>query len=111
MDRVGSIKKEPAMPRMQRSDTFRTNIPNRMDRLPWARFHWLVIIALGVAWVLDGLEVTVVGSLSGALSDSKVLHMTPAEVGYAASAYLVGAVAGAVFFGWLTDWLGRKKLF
>jgi MFS family permease len=96
---------------VERSQTFRTNIPNRLDRLPWARFHWLVIIALGVAWVLDGLEVTVVGSLSGALSDSKVLHMTPAEVGYAASAYLVGAVAGAVFFGWLTDWLGRKKLF
>ena len=96
---------------VDRSKTFRTNSPNRLDRLPWARFHWLVIIALGVAWVLDGLEVTVVGSLSGALSDSKVLHMTPAQVGYAASAYLVGAVVGAVFFGWLTDWLGRKKLF
>jgi MFS family permease len=99
------------MPLMQRTDVFRTNIPNRMDRLPWARFHWLVIVALGVAWVLDGLEVTVVGSLSGALQDSKVLHLTAWEVGAAASAYLVGAVAGALFFGWLTDWLGRKKLF
>jgi MFS family permease len=88
-----------------------TNIPNRLDRLPWSGFHWLVIIALGVAWVLDGLEVTVVGSLSGALSESPLLHLTGAEVGAAASAYLVGAVAGALFFGWLTDRLGRKKLF
>ncbi|HVY15406.1 MAG TPA: MFS transporter [Rhodopila sp.] len=93
------------------SDTFRTNIPNRLDRLPWSRFHWLVIIALGIAWVLDGLEVTIVGSLSGALADSKVLHLTAGQVGAAASAYLIGAVAGALFFGWLTDRLGRKKLF
>jgi MFS family permease len=71
----------------------------------------MVIIALGIAWVLDGLEVTIVGSLSGALSDSPVLHLTAGEVGAAASAYLIGAVAGALFFGWLTDRLGRKKLF
>lgn len=90
---------------------YRTNVPNRLDRLPWSRFHWLVIIALGIAWVLDGLEVTVVGSLSGALSDSPVLHLTGAQVGAAASAYLIGAVSGALFFGWLTDRLGRKKLF
>jgi MFS family permease len=70
----------------------------------------MVIIALGIAWVLDGLEVTIVGSLSGALSDSPVLHLTAGEVGAAASAYLIGAVAGALFFGWLTDRLGRKKL-
>ena len=93
------------------SRVFRTNIPNRLDRLPWSRFHWMVIIALGIAWVLDGLEVTIVGSLSGALSDSPVLHLTASQVGAAASAYLVGAVAGALFFGWLTDRLGRKKLF
>src|SRR6201999_2403500 len=74
-------------------------------------FHWLVIIALGIAWVLDGLEVTIVGSLSGALTESPVLRLTGAQVGLAASAYLIGAVAGALFFGWLTDRLGRKKLF
>jgi MFS family permease len=90
---------------------FETDVPARLDRLPWSRFHWLVIFALGTAWVLDGLEVTVVGSLSGALTESPVLHLTGEQVGLAASAYLVGAVAGALFFGWLTDRLGRKKLF
>ena len=70
-----------------------------------------MIIALGIAWILDGLEVTIVGSLAGALSESPRLHLSPQQVGAAASAYLVGAVAGALFFGWLTDRLGRKKLF
>ncbi len=90
---------------------FETDVPARLDRLPWSRFHWLVIIALGVAWVLDGLEVTIVGSLSGALTESPVLHLSAQQVGLAASAYLIGAVSGALFFGWLTDRLGRKKLF
>ena len=90
---------------------FATDVPARLDRLPWSRFHWLVIIALGIAWVLDGLEVTIVGSLSGALTESPVLHLTSEQVGLAASAYLIGAVVGALFFGWLTDRLGRKKLF
>jgi MFS family permease len=90
---------------------FATDVPARLDRLPWSRFHWLVIIALGIAWVLDGLEVTIVGSLSGALTESPVLHLTAEQVGLAASAYLIGAVFGALFFGWLTDRLGRKKLF
>jgi MFS family permease len=97
---------------MAESDgVFETDVPARLDRLPWSRFHWLVIIALGIAWVLDGLEVTIVGSLAGALTESPVLHLTGAQVGLAASAYLIGAVAGALFFGWLTDRLGRKKLF
>jgi MFS family permease len=96
---------------LDRTKIYETNIPNRMDRLPWAGFHWLVIFALGTAWILDGLEVTIVGSLSGALSESPVLHLSGSEVGAAASAYLVGAVFGALFFGWLTDRLGRKKLF
>ncbi|MDR3539211.1 MAG: MFS transporter [Acetobacteraceae bacterium] len=90
---------------------FETDVPARLDRLPWSGFHWLVIVALGIAWVLDGLEVTIVGSLSGALQESPTLHLTATEVGAAASAYLAGAVVGALFFGWLTDRLGRKKLF
>lgn len=95
----------------QRSEIYETNVPNRLDRLPWSRFHWLVVIALGIAWILDGLEVTIVGSLAGALQESPALHLTGSEVGFAASAYLIGAVVGSLFFGWLTDRLGRKKLF
>jgi MFS family permease len=90
---------------------FETDIPARLDRLPWARFHWLVVTALGVTWILDGLEVTLVGSLSGAMTESHSFHITAPQIGYAASFYLAGAVAGALFFGWLTDLLGRKKLF
>jgi MFS family permease len=88
-----------------------TDIPARLDRLPWSRFHTLVVVALGITWILDGLEVTLAGSVAGALKSSPVLRMSNAEVGLAASAYLVGAVLGALFFGWLTDRLGRKKLF
>ena len=88
-----------------------TDIPARLDRLPWGRFHTLVVAALGITWILDGLEVTLAGSLSGALKDSPVLHFSNTEIGLAASAYLAGAVLGAMFFGWLTDRLGRKKLF
>jgi MFS family permease len=90
---------------------FETDVPARLDRLPWSRFHWLVVIALGIAWILDGLEVTIVGSLSGALSASPVLHLSGAQVGMTASAYLIGAAGGALVFGWLTDRLGRKRLF
>jgi MFS family permease len=88
-----------------------TDVPARLDRLPWGKFHWLVIVALGITWVLDGLEVTLAGSLSGALRQSPVLHFSAAEVGIANSAYVTGAVIGALFFGWLTDRLGRKRLF
>jgi MFS family permease len=88
-----------------------TNVPARLDRLPWGRFHWLVIVALGVTWILDGLEVTLAGSLAGALRESPTLHFSATDVGFASSAYVAGAVAGAVFFGWLTDRLGRKRLF
>ena len=88
-----------------------TDIPARLDRLPWGRFHTLVVAALGITWVLDGLEVTLAGSLAGALKQSPVLQFTNTDVGIAASAYLAGAVLGALFFGWLTDRLGRKKLF
>src|SRR6476659_114123 len=88
-----------------------TDIPARLDRLPWGRFHTLVIVALGVTWILDGLEVTLSGALSGALKDSPTLRFTSTDVGLASSAYLAGAVLGALYFGWLTDRLGRKKLF
>jgi MFS family permease len=88
-----------------------SDIPARLDRLPWGRFHVLVVAALGVTWSLDGLEVTLAGSLAGALKQSPVLHFSNADIGLAASAYLAGAVLGALFFGWLTDRLGRKKLF
>src|SRR4051812_42925389 len=88
-----------------------TDIPARLDRLPWGRFHTLVVAALGITWILDGLEVTLAGTVAGALKQSPVLQFSNADVGLAGSAYLAGAVLGAVFFGWLTDRLGRKKLF
>jgi len=88
-----------------------TAIPARLDALPFGRFHALVIVALGITWILDGLEVTLAGALSGELKSSSALGLTNGEVGLAASCYLAGAVFGAFLFGWLTDRLGRKKLF
>ncbi len=90
---------------------FETDIPARLDRLPWGRFHTLVVAALGITWILDGLEVTLAGALAGALRDSPALRLTSVEVGLAGSTYIAGAVLGALFFGWLTDRLGRKTLF
>ena len=88
-----------------------TEIPARLDRLPWSRFHTLVVVALGITWILDGLEVTVAGSITGALEQSPVLHFSEVEVGLVSSAYLVGAVSGAFLFGYLTDRFGRRMLF
>lgn len=88
-----------------------TDIPARLDRLRWSRFHTLIVVALGITWILDGLEVTIVGSLSGALTQSTGLSLTDTQVGLAGSAYLVGAVLGALLFGHLTDRYGRKPLF
>src|ERR1700733_9660676 len=88
-----------------------TSIPYRLDALYWSGFHTRVVLALGVTWVLDGLEVTLAGTLSGALKQSPVLHFSNFEVGFANSCYLGGAVLGAFGFGWLTDRIGRKKLF
>ena len=88
-----------------------TDIPARLDRLPWGRFHTLVVAALGITWILDGLEVTLAGAVAGALRQSPVLQFSSTDIGIVSSAYLAGAVLGAVFFGWLTDRLGRKKLF
>lgn len=89
----------------------RTNIPARMDRLPWSRWHWLVVISLGITWILDGLEVTIVGSISGVLQEPQTVHFSTVEISGAGTAYLIGAVLGALFFGRMTDRYGRKMLF
>lgn len=88
-----------------------TDVPARLDRLPWSRFHKLVVVALGITWILDGLEVTLAGSVAAALQTSPRLQLTAEQVGLTGSAYLAGAVLGSLFFGHLTDRLGRKKLF
>jgi MFS family permease len=89
----------------------RTTVPARLDRLPWARFHVMVVAALGITWVLDGLEVTIVGSLSGVLQSAHTLHLSSEEIGTVASCYVGGAVLGAIVFGWLTDRFGRRTMF
>src|SRR3954469_4850376 len=92
--------------------TIETDIPARMDRLPWSRWHWMVIIGLGTVWILDGLAVTIVGAIGGRLSEpGSGLELTATQVGAAGSAYIAGACAGALFFGRLADRLGRKRLF
>jgi MFS family permease len=95
----------------QRGTLYETDLPARLDRLPWGRFHSLLVFALGITWLLDGLEVTLAGSVSGALKSSPGLHMSNFDIGLAGGVYIAGAVLGALFFGWLTDRLGRRKLF
>lgn len=94
-----------------RGAVIETDIQARLDYLTWCRFHTLIIAALGITWVLDGLEVTLAGAVSGALQASPARHLSEAQIGAAASIYLARALLGAFFFGWLTDLLGRKKLF
>src|SRR5882724_11443745 len=88
-----------------------TSIPARLDNLRWSGFHTRVVLALGITWILDGLEVTLAGALSGALKESPTLQFSNFDVGFSNSAYLAGAVLGALGFGWLTDRIGRRKLF
>ena len=97
--------------RGQQDRVIETSIPSRLDSLRWSGFHTRVVLALGITWILDGLEVTLAGALSGALKESPRLHFTNFDVGFSNSAYLAGAVLGALGFGWLTDRIGRKKLF
>jgi MFS family permease len=98
-------------PQTRAETVIETDIPTRLDSLPFGRFHILVIVALGITWILDGLEVTLGGSLSAELKQPSALGLSNTQIGFAASGYLAGAVLGAFFFGWLTDRLGRKKLF
>jgi len=88
-----------------------TDIPARLDRLPWSRFHLLVVVALGVTWILDGLEVTIVGAIAPVLQNGQTLGLSAGDIGAAGSAYLIGAVVGALLFGWLTDRFGRRLVF
>ncbi|MGE2727174.1 MFS transporter [Mycolicibacterium pulveris] len=92
--------------------TITTQVPSRLDRLPWSRFHWRVVLGLGGVWILDGLEVTMVGNVASRLTEEgSGIELTFAEIGIAAAIYITGACLGALFFGQLTDRFGRKKLF
>ena len=92
--------------------TITTQVPARLDRLPWSRFHWRVVIGLGGVWVLDGLEVTMVGNVSARLTEKgSGIDLNPAQIGVAAAIYITGACLGALFFGHLTDRFGRRNLF
>ena len=93
--------------------TVTTKVPARLDRLPWARWHWMIIIGLGTVWILDGLEVTIVGNISAQISKpGSGIDITQGQItGLGAAMYVAGACVGALFFGWLTDRFGRKKLF
>ena len=93
--------------------TIKTKVPARLDRLPWSRWHWMIIIGLGTVWILDGLEVTIVGNISAQIAKpGSGIHITQGQItGFGAAMYVAGACVGALFFGWLTDRFGRKKLF
>jgi MFS family permease len=105
-DRTGAPGTQATAP-----DTITTDIPARLDRLPWCRFHVLIVFALGITWILDGLEVTIVGSIGPVLQNTATLGLSAQQVGEAASAYVIGAVFGALIFGWLTDRFGRRFVF
>src|SRR6201995_3819318 len=99
------------MPEPSPTKPVETDVPFRLDRLPWSRFHVLVVLGLGITWILDGLEVTIVGSLGPALQSPDTLRLSSSNLGAIASFYVVGAVAGAIIFGWITDRFGRRLVF
>jgi MFS family permease len=114
MASLSSAEKQTTQPQLLERAADRiveSDIPARLDALRWSGFHTRVVAALGITWILDGLEVTLAGALSGALKESPALHFTNFDIGFANSAYLAGAVLGALGFGWLTDRIGRRKLF
>jgi MFS family permease len=100
------IQSTPAPPQI-----IQTDIPARLDRLPWSRFHWLIVFALGITWILDGLEVTLMGAISGILKHPDTLAFTDGEIGLIGSFYVAGMVGGSLVFGYLTDLWGRRLLF
>ncbi len=92
--------------------TIKTDVPARLDRLPWARFHWMVVVGLGSVWILDGLEVTMVGNVAARMTEEgSGIDMTAGQIGTAGAIYVLGACVGAIVFGQLTDRFGRRKLF
>jgi MFS family permease len=106
-----SARDASSLARAETDRVIETSIPARLDSLHWSGFHTRVVLALGITWILDGLEVTLAGALSGALKESPALHFSNFDIGLSNSGYLAGAVLGALGFGWLTDRIGRKKLF
>ncbi|HZJ38933.1 MAG TPA: MFS transporter, partial [Chthoniobacterales bacterium] len=96
---------------MANGETIESYVPARLDRMPWNRWHWLIVVSLGATWILDGLEVSLAGALGGILTRPETLGLTTTQVGASATCYLAGAVLGAVLFGYGTDRFGRKKLF
>jgi MFS family permease len=93
------------------TNTIKTAVPGRLDRLPWSRWHWTIVIGLGTVWILDGLEVTIVGAIASRLQEKDTLALSASQVGIAGTFYIVGAAIGALGFGYLTDRLGRQRLF
>src|ERR1051325_10460929 len=96
---------------MANGETIESYVPARLDRMPWSSWHWLIVLSLGATWILDGLEVTLAGALSGTVTRSETLNLGALQVGASATCYLIGAVLGALLFGYGTGRFGRKKLF
>jgi MFS family permease len=99
------------MSRLLPGTRFESDVPARLDRLPWSGWHWRVVFALGVTWMLDGLEVTLVGAVAPLLAARETLHLSEAQIGASATIYLAGAITGALAFGRLSDMFGRRRLF